>query len=246
MRYIKSFNEELKSATYRSAASKLKKIGGFTNTKRAEDLSNWARETSWVETVKSWKQNVETLSKFGTYKLDIKTPNGTTFNGDFHLIVNFMEDTIEIDFTNRDKASLHFSIGVVPTSRGLLDKLVENDEDIKECFGGGFLWTFWLNIDIKLVGDFIEIDNIELEENEDDSTEFRFTSSSAQRFKSLLIKIFSDRDFNYPSSNTRFNYEYENINTFLCIENGLSVDYGFKIENIAEYIKTVSKHKFII
>ena len=61
----------------------------------------------------------------------------------------------------------------------------------------------------------------------------------------MLIKLFSDKSLNYPSSVTTYETEYENIEACMCIENGMSVDYGFELKDVADYIRTLPKQKFI-
>ncbi len=61
----------------------------------------------------------------------------------------------------------------------------------------------------------------------------------------MLVKLFSDKSLNYPSSVTTYDTEYEHIEATMCIECGMSVDYGFELKDVAEYVKTLPKQKFI-
>ena len=61
----------------------------------------------------------------------------------------------------------------------------------------------------------------------------------------MIYKIFNDRNFNYPSSDTRYENEYQSLNATICMENGFSSDYGFELNDVAEYVKTVPKQKLM-
>lgn len=67
----------------------------------------------------------------------------------------------------------------------------------------------------------------------------------ASRLKDLIIKIFSDRDLNYPSSDNRYDSAYETLNATILMEAGFSSTYGFELQDVADFIATIPKQKFI-
>jgi hypothetical protein len=84
MRYLKKFNEELKTQTYKNAAAGLNKLG---HTKRADDLNAWADAAKEKEEAKKLKEMIDLYSKHGVIKVDI----GGYVIGNFYLWLNFDE-----------------------------------------------------------------------------------------------------------------------------------------------------------
>lgn len=66
---------------------------------------------------------------------------------------------------------------------------------------------------------------------------------SANRFKNLLIRIFSDPKFEYPSGYNDIDYMWEKLESSILIENSFSSEYGFKLEDIADYIRAISPNE---
>jgi hypothetical protein len=63
MKYIKKFNEELKSSTL-SASKQLSDMGNKSSINRAEKLKEWsvnASERAYSENLISWKENVKSI-----------------------------------------------------------------------------------------------------------------------------------------------------------------------------------------
>jgi len=63
---------------------------------------------------------------------------------------------------------------------------------------------------------------------------------SANKFKNLLIQIFSNPQLGYPSGYTDADDLYEKLTNCILAENSFSSDYGFRLEDAAEYIRTIS------
>lgn len=80
MRYLKRFDEELKTQTYKSAAVGLNKLG---HTKRASDLSAWAEVSKENEANRKMKEMVDMYSKHGVFRIDI----GGRVVGNFYLFL---------------------------------------------------------------------------------------------------------------------------------------------------------------
>jgi hypothetical protein len=83
MRYLKRFDEELKTQTYKSAAVGLNKLG---HTKRADDLNTWADVAKEKEEARKQKELVDLYSKHGVFKVDL-----SVVTGNFYLWFSFDE-----------------------------------------------------------------------------------------------------------------------------------------------------------
>jgi hypothetical protein len=81
MRYLKRFDEELNTQTYKSAAAGLNKLG---HVKRADDLNAWADVAKEKEEARKQKELVDLYSKHGVFKIDL---SGVT--GNFYLWFSF-------------------------------------------------------------------------------------------------------------------------------------------------------------
>ena len=68
MRYLRKYNEELKSDTYKSAADKLTKMG---HVKRPEELMKWHAIAKEKEKEEVKRKAIEEASKLGTYKMTL-------------------------------------------------------------------------------------------------------------------------------------------------------------------------------
>lgn len=151
---------------------------------------------------------------------------------------------------NTERVILYVGTGIIPKNKEVLDKCVDtmpfNSSDANDAFGNGFFWGFWITIDINIInGNRFELLDVKVSTyDEDDSGEVSLTSGAAQKLKNLLVELFGNKEFNYPSSYTTTNNEYENLNNSL-IESGVSSDYGLTLDDIAEYIKEYPKHKLM-
>ena len=61
--------------------------------------------------------------------------------------------------------------------------------------------------------------------------------------KKLLIDIFGNPNFDYPAASSGETL-FEHIERVVLAESSFSSDYGFSIEDIAEYLKSLSDYKF--
>ena len=128
MRYLKKYNEELKSDTYKSAADKLARMG---HVKRPEELMKWhdiakekeeiAKEEARLKAIEESKRKVlEQASKLGIHKLTLKD-RSTKFTGDFYINFNWDSDNFYEyygDWKNNDNSGfwLTFYFSVIPAS----------------------------------------------------------------------------------------------------------------------------------
>jgi hypothetical protein len=233
MKYLKKFNEELRPQTYRSAARKLDKLG---HTDRAQALKDWALETEKKEEMIKWKDSIQDYAQFGTFKMAIKNEEtGKTLTGDFHLDINF--DALA--FGDEPESGICFFIGLIPTSEDLIRQYIGVCPDYD--FGNGFFWGKIFNLEYEL-GDTVEFVKWNMWDY-DDSMNGKVVFAdrgSANKFKNLLIQIFTNRELGYPSGYTDSNSLYEKLENCILAENSFSSDYGFKLEDVADYIRTIS------
>lgn len=233
MKYLKKFNEELRPWTYRSAARKLDKLG---HTDRAQALKDWALETEKKEEMIKWKDNIQDYAQFGTFKMTIKNEEtGKTLTGDFHLDISFDA----LSFSDGSESGITFFLGLIPTSEDLIYQYMELCPNYD--FGNGFFWgkIFTLGYELE---DTVKFTKWNMWDYDDEmSGKVNFTDrGSANKFKNLLIQIFSNPQLGYPSGYTDANDLYEKLTNCILAENSFSSDYGFRLEDAAEYMRTIS------
>ena len=233
MKYLKKFNEELRPQTYMSAARKLDKLG---HTDRANALKDWAKETEKKEEMIKWQDWIQDYAQFGTFKLTIKnTETNETLTGDFHLDVNFDD----LSFSDEPESGITFFLGLIPTSEDLIHQYMELCPDYD--FGNGFFWGKIFNLQYEL-GDTVVFTKWNMWDYDDEMNgKVNFADrASANKFKNLIIQIFSNPQLGYPSGYTDADDLYEKLTNTILAENSFSSDYGFKLEDAAEYMRTIS------
>ena len=249
MKYLKKFNEELRPQTYRSAAAKLLKQSPF-NKERADDLRDWADKRELVQNSEKWEKMKAETSKFGTYELHISNPSGD-FVGKFHPYITFERDGFLDEYEDNKEHGedfdipLSFFLGSVPADQETLDKCLENMPE--PDFRNGFFWTNNIGILVYFENGSTKIHDIMVDEYDDSLTGTVSITDrkSAQTLKTLLVKMFSEPNLGYPSEYNDFDSFYEMFDAKVLAEAGLSSDYGFSMEAIADFLKSVSANKFI-
>lgn len=244
MRYLRKFNEELKSDTYRRASYKLKRLG---HEDRAKELSDWSNKVGNDENLVKWKENISQFSKFGKFKLNItNTKTNETLTGDFYLDLFLdrlgFEDSL--DEIKEDKRGIFWiAIGIIPADEKTLNDYIELIPD--NDMSNGFFWGLSISLEFTIEGDQIKFINYNLD-NYDERMAGKIKLSnraSAGRFKNLLKKMFGDPNFNYPSGYTDFDYFHDMVYSVFGAEFGLSSDYGFSPEVISDFINSISPNK---
>ena len=251
MKYLKKFNEELRPQTYRSAATKLLKQSPF-NKERADNLRDWADKREMVEDSVKWEKMKQQCSKFGTYNLQIgNNADGTEFVGSFHPYITFERDGFldEYEYNKEQGADfdmpLSLFLGSIPADQETLEKCIETMPD--PDFGNGFFWTNNIGIQLYFESGSVKINDVKIDEYDDSLTgSVSITDrKSAQTLKTLLVKMFSEPNLGYPSGYNDFDSFYEMFEAKVLAEAGLSSDFGFSMEAIADFLKAVSANKFI-
>lgn len=194
MKYLKRFNEELKTSTYRSAAQKLRKKG-FT--KRADNLKKYANDLDW-------EKNINIYSKYGEYEIRVVNPKTKKeYIGKYYIDLSNIdrfgfEDQLE-DFKEDNDGSFWIPIYIIPvdieTKKGLDDVTVDDmgSDGSYEALSFGINFTLndnvfdiyeinFENYDKSLVGD-VSITN----------------RKDANKLRKLLIDLFTDKNLNYES-----------------------------------------------
>jgi hypothetical protein len=237
MKYLKRFNEELDPFTYRKAANKLRKKG---HVKRADDLDSWSQEMDTKLSLKKWEDRVEKMKEFGTYKLEIEVSDEKIV-GDFYLELIPDRDAFADDLQYLRDDGIHFWFGIIiiPTTKELLDKCINFLPD--GDFGNGGFWgmsfTIFVEYDTDTTGLKVKnfsLDNYDTSLSGDVSIKDR---RSANRFRKLIIDIFSDKNLNYPSGYTDFDTVWDLWDLYFGANLGLSGDYGWESNDIADFFK---------
>lgn len=245
MKYLKKFNEELRTGTYFSAARKLKKLG---HTDRASELEDWGNKVESRENLVKWRDVLQDYSPFGLFKVKISGKKGQQLVGDFALFIQFdelaFEDSYEYqrqgDVDNIKGLSIPMFIGLVPTSEDLITKCEEVMPEPE--FGCGFYWGMFVSIGFDIVNGKLVFTNLGLDSYDTGmSGDVGFADrASAGRFKMLLKNIFSNPDLNYPSGYTDEQNSYRKLEQVILIQSSFSIDYGVDLSTFADYIMTIS------
>lgn len=240
MKYLKKFNEELKPSTYGIASRKLAKMG---HADRAEALKKWGRKMERDEEMIKWERNISDFGKFGTFKLNIlNKKTGNKITGDFHLDINLdtfsFGDSLD-DFKESESGNIPFFIGIIPTTKELInqcDSIMPAPE-----LGNGFYWGMYLSLEFTLSNGELKFTKYELGNYDGSlSGDVSFADrGSVGKFKSLLKRMFTDPDLGYPSGYTDQDNFYTMVQNKLCVEFGLSSDYGFSVEQVGDFIMTL-------
>lgn len=108
-------------------------------------------------------------------------------------------------------------------------------------FGNGFFWgkIFTLGYELEDTVKFTKWNMWNYDDEMSGKVNFA-DRASANKFKNLLIQIFSNPQLGYPSGYTDADDLYEKLTNCILAENSFSSDYGFRLEDAAEYIRTIS------
>lgn len=233
MKYLKRFNEELNPSTYFRAARKLTKMGHHD---RAKDLKDWGLEVENREEMDKWTKNIEEYSQFGVFKMTIKNEDGESITGDFYLDITFDD----MSFSDDPEDGFAFFVAMIPKSKKIIDKYNKLCPDFD--FGNGSIWGKIFILKYNIVDEKVEFDKWELWDYDSGMNgEISFSNrASANKFKNLLIKITTDPDLRYPSGYTDHVEAWDKMTASILGEASFASDYGFELEDMAKYIRTIS------
>lgn len=150
MRYLRKYNEELKSDTYKSAADKLAKMG---HVKRPEELMKWHAISKEREKEEVKRKALEEASKLGTYKITINGRGNNKFTGDFYVYFYWNSDSFnehyeEWKMYDTSSVWLQFDFAVLPASeesKEFINKILSEQIGIN-VEGKCYLGCFGLNL----------------------------------------------------------------------------------------------------
>ena len=202
MRYLRKYNEELKSDTYKSAADKLTKMG---HVKRPEELMKWHVISKEREKEEAKRKAIEESSKLGTYKMTLSGAHGK-FTGDFYIYFYWNNDNFDEsyqDWKSFDNSSLwlQFDFAVLPASEESKEfaQNVLNKEIGLNYDGKCYLGCFGLNLS-QSGNEYNEETNKETFvlkpnggfyfEEYDSIAWYMADRANAQKFKKMLYDVF--------------------------------------------------------
>jgi len=251
MRYLRKYNEELKSDTYKSAADKLTKMG---HVKRPEELMKWHVISKEREKEEAKRKAIEESSKLGTYKMTLSGAHGK-FTGDFYIYFYWNNDNFDEsyqDWKSFDNSSLwlQFDLAVLPASeeskefaQNVLDKEIGLNND-----GKCYLGSFGLNLS-QGGNEYNEETNKEtfvlkpnggfyFEEYHSISW-YMADRANAQKFKKMLYDIF-EGNIIWRETPALPGGVKEQILDFLCSDMGHSLE---EFEQFIDSVKQISLNK---
>ena len=149
MKYLRKYNEELKSDTYKSAADKLTKMG---HVKRPEELMKFHVVAKEREKEEAKRKAIEESSKLGVYKMNILNRN-KKFTGDFYIYFYWNDDLFSENYEDWKRFEttslwLQFDFAVLPASdesKEFVDNVLNKEIGINSD-GKCYLGTFGLNL----------------------------------------------------------------------------------------------------
>ena len=249
MKYLKKFNEELKSSTYKSAADKLnyrhtarsKALSDFSDLRLKEEQEEEKRIALENERIKKekeykeWQDEIKRYSPFGLFTFRIKPDGSSAFEEDFYLMVThwYDEGFHEIEYLN-------FDFHLVPKDIETYNK-VRNCADWDWQDGYRFhIWRGWVNITTKEYD--CEVNNFvtDTADNFDGQIEIA-DRKTALKFKRLMSGIFSNKD--YPDYVASYHETYPSLYNAVeatLAESGISSDFGLEMSHIADCINKIS------
>ncbi len=126
MRYLK-YNEELKPATYKSAADKLTKLGHHT---RASILHKHSEDTLNKNAIIDWEKKVEMYSKYGKIKVLIEKDGVRSEEEVYFCFYPYLEPykddtrflTSKLDW-KIEETPIYFEMWVIPQTREQFDRM---------------------------------------------------------------------------------------------------------------------------
>jgi hypothetical protein len=248
MKYLKKFNEEYSSQTYRKIAREVEKRAKDLPTStlrersiksdletRAQRIKDHSKFIENIENLAKWEDELKIHSPFGFYNLTVENPEtGETLNGEFALSIHFDE----LAFSDEPEYGIGLFVGIIPSSKELVSEYLEKFPDCD--MDNGFIWSMIVSLQYDIIDGQVIMKKFEISDYDGESYGSAvFTNRrSAENFKSLLVNIFSNKDLNYPSGYRDVDTIWEKLESCILAENSFSSDYGFKLEDVANFISS--------
>lgn len=251
MKHIQKFNERLDARTYLNASKKLATLG---HVKRSKELADFSNDVGKRAQLRAWQKNVAEYSKYGTFRFEIsnngasqKVNSNAVFVGDFHLLFTYdsgyLEDSVAMekdsDTPDEYPVDILFFIAVIPA----------NEECLKECQkmfpkedpSDGFFWALNLSIAMEVKNERVNCLQLGIDQYDTGLNRAKFKIAdrrTANNFKNLLVNLFTE-DFEYPSDDDMHSM-FTALETSICQHTGFSIDYGFDLLKVRDFIKKIN------
>ena len=255
MKYLKKFNEELKSTTYKSAADKLsyrhtarsKALSDFSDVRLKEEQEEEKRIALENERIKKekeykeWQDEIKRYSPFGLFTFKIKPDNEPAFEEDFYLMVtHWYDEDHHGEIEQNSQTWLNFDFHLVP-------KDIETYNKVRSCaewdWQDGYrfhIWRGYVNIKTKEYDCEVEAFSTDTADNFDGQIDIA-DRKTALKFKRLMLGIFSNKDYpDFVGSYHETHPSLYNAVEATLAHSGISSDFGLEMSHIADCINKIS------
>jgi hypothetical protein len=272
MKYIKKFNEELTDTNiYRKAAKALKDLNHTKRASKLEKHANVMQALNklnqLVEDIKKYKpygiydagssngsklkEQFELKMWFDDWSIEESFEDyENNYNTEFWLKISTGFLPI-LDQGDEEHIRDYYSEVSSDIYDGNVYKLEEMEDTmigrICDYFGGDI--SFWgafngpsIYVNMSIENEKIVIKSINIDEDGGECTLDILGRRSGIQLKNLLIKLFSNEKFDFPTHNGQ-NLQ-QSIKQKICVDTGFSVKYQFAFGEIGEFIKKESINKF--
>lgn len=250
-------SEDLDPRTYISAADKLQKFG---HKRRPEILRSWANEVRERQRVERKRIALEEAKKLGVYSFNFKDFKGN-FKGNCYIYFSWINDVFgeDVEYWRQEENSslwLRFSMGFIPADAETLAFFEDQQSIIYKNYGGpndnGVYWLqdFAINLSLSFneitpevrlkypdVEDFekeLVPGNVSYFEEVDMSTIYLADRASAQKFKTMLFKLFNSEIIFLPTGSNPGGL-IEKIREEMC------GDLGFGFDEYLRFVESIKR-----
>ena len=249
MKYLKKFEERLSPEVYRKAAAKLKELGHPAKAGKFSSHAEYILHRQILENIEKMRA---IYSKYGTFEISIKSKN-VVRQKKFNIALEFDSFVFGEDYGDLKMEMESGGSGPWFVYVNLHGCLIPADDDAADYVTSimndyhykGILNTVLFTITLKIKDGSVSAVGYSSDSMGDlDRFDIEFSDkNSAKKFKKLLIDIFGNPNFDYPAASSGETL-FEHIERVVLAESSFSSDYGFSIEDIAEYLKSLSDYKF--
>lgn len=257
MKWLRKFNEELKSDTYKSAAALLKhrhpvransliKFGEV----REEEEKEIANQEKRSKEYKEWQDDIKRYSPFGifTFKVKPKSDEGEEeypeFTQDFYLkVTHWYDEGFDDAPTQNSSFWLHLSYYLIPIDMEGYEKMAKYHWEWQDGFTF-HIWRGYINLSLKEYD--CEVDSFVTDTSDSFWGDIDISDrKTALKFKRLMVSIFNSKEYpdfvsNYHETKDSL---YNDIEGTLA-ESGISSDFGLQMKDIADKINKMSVNTF--
>lgn len=268
MKYIKKFNEELDVNTYRKAA---KSLSTLKHTKRANKLEKHSNIIGELNRLNEITKDLIKYKPYGIFDGGSEKGSKLKEQFILKMWYDdwSFDESFE-DYMNENNSIfwIRISTGFIPILeqgeeqriRDYYKKVSSDDYDssvqklgdmedttigrICNYYGETFWGTFngpSIYVNMAIENNKIVIKNINIDDDGEYTIDILGRKSGIQ-FKNILVKLFSNEKFDFPTSDNK-NLQQLTKHEF-CEKTGLSVKYQFAFSEIGDFLKKQSVNKF--